>query len=73
MRPGVNSAVQITATALTIAEKAKADPKLDWIALLKPAVCSLMRVAKAWGHYYADKGAAILGALSSLEGVICAE
>jgi hypothetical protein len=71
VRPAVNSAVNITATAVQIAEKAKSDPKLDWMSLLKPAACSLLRVAKAWGHYYADKGAALLSALRAFEGVIC--
>lgn len=69
-RPATNSAIQVTATALQIAEKSKAD-KLDWIVLLKPAVCALMRVARAWGHYYPDQGKAILGALQALEGVTC--
>lgn len=73
VRPAVNSAVNITATAITIAERAKQDPKLKWITLLKPAVCALMRVAKDWGHYYADKGAAVLGALTAFEGVVCHE
>ena len=73
VRPAVNSAVNITATAVQIAERAKQDPKLNWLALLKPAICSLLRGAKSWGHYYADKGAAVLGALRAFEGVVCNE
>lgn len=71
VRPAVNSALNITATAISIAERAKQDPKIQWITLLRPAVCSLLRVAKSWGHYYPDNGKAVLGALGSLEGVIC--
>lgn len=73
VRPSVNTAVQITATALQIAEKVKAAPKVDWLTLLKPSVCALMRAAKSWGHYFADKGAAVLGALGSFEGLVCNE
>ncbi len=71
-RPATNSAIQVTATALQIAEQAgDGEKKLDWITLLKPAACALMRVAKTWGHFYPDEGKAVLGALQSLEGVTC--
>ncbi len=73
VRPAVNTAVQITATALQIAEKVKADPKVDWLTLLRPSACALLRAVKSWGHYFADKGATILGALGSFEGVLCHE
>lgn len=73
VRPAINTGVQITATALQIAEKVKADPKVDWLTLLKPSACALLRAVKSWGHYFADKGATILGALGSFEGVICHE
>ena len=72
-RPAINSAVQITATALQIAEQVKAEKKVDWMTLLKPAVCALMRVARAWGHYFPDKGKTVLGALQGLEGVLCGD
>jgi hypothetical protein len=71
VRPSVNTAVQITATALQIAEKVKPDKKVDWLTLLRPSACALLRAVKSWGHYFADKGASILGALGSFEGVIC--
>jgi hypothetical protein len=70
-RPAINSAIQITATSLHIAERLRPDKQPDWLALLKPAACALMRVAKAWGHWYPDKGAAILGALTMVEAVTC--
>ncbi len=70
-RPAINSAVQVTATALQIAEKAEGKKKIDWMALLKPAACALLRVAKAWGHLWPDRGAALLGALGGLGEVTC--
>jgi hypothetical protein len=69
-RPAANSAIQVTATALQIAERAKKDD-LKWLPLLRPAVCALMRIARAWGHYYPDSGKAVLGALQTVEGVTC--
>jgi hypothetical protein len=73
VRPAVNTGVQITATALGIAEKVKADPKIDWMVLIRPSACALLRAVKSWGHYFADKGKAVLGALVSFEGVVCHE
>lgn len=71
VRPAVNSAVGITATAVNIAERAKKDPKLNWLQLVKPAVCALIRAAKTWGHYYGDKGKTVLAILTGLQGVTC--
>lgn len=69
-RPAINSSIQVTVTALQIAERTKAE-KMDWISLLRPAACALFRVAKAWGHYWPDKGKAVLNVMSLLEGVTC--
>ena len=62
-RPAINSALQITATSVQIAEQVKAEKKVDWLALLKPAACALFRVAKQWGHYMPDKGQTVLSAI----------
>jgi hypothetical protein len=71
-RPATNSAIQVTATSLQIAERVEANkPKIDWISLLKPAACALFRVARSWGHYWPDKGKTVLNMMSLLEGVTC--
>jgi hypothetical protein len=71
VRPAVNSAIQITATAVDIAERVKADPKINWLDLVKPAACALLGAARAWGHYYADRAAAVLAALKFAEALAC--
>lgn len=73
VRPSVNSAIQITATGVQIAERAKDDPKLNWIELLKPAVCAISRGLRAFGHLLPDKASALLKLLPTLEGVSCGE
>jgi hypothetical protein len=70
-RPAINSALQVTAASLQIAERAKADKPPDWLTLLRPAVCALLRAAKSWGHWYPDKGKAILTALNAAAEVTC--
>lgn len=70
-RPAINSSIQITATALQIAERAKVSEKVDWLKLLTPAICGLVRVARAWGHYYPDQVKSVLAALRAAEGVTC--
>lgn len=69
-RPAINSALQLTAGAVRLAEMGK-DKTTDWMAMLKPAVCALSRAARAWGHYYPDAGKAVLGYLAAVEGVTC--
>jgi hypothetical protein len=68
-RPAINSACQITAASLTIAERAKS--KIDWMVLLKPAMCAFLRVFRFWGHYLPVDGKAILRLMPLLEGVTC--
>ena len=70
VRPAVNSAVAIAATAITIADKAKKKVG-SWLDIAKPIVCALSRAARSWGHYFADKGASILSGLRVVEGVTC--
>lgn len=72
-RPSINTAVQVTATAVQIAEKVDADKKVDWIQLLAPAVCSLGRALKSFGHLFSDGAKTVLGLLAPLEGVTCNE
>ncbi len=70
-RPAIIAAVQITASSLQIAEKVKADKKVRWLELLKPALCALSRVVKLYSHYLPDEGASINGVLGMVEGVAC--
>lgn len=71
-RPVINSSISITAAALLIAERVKG-AKANVIELLKPAVCTLVRVAKAWAHFYGAAKDTILGALKFAEGVSCGD
>ncbi len=70
-RPAIIAAVQITASSLQIAERVKADKKVKWLELLKPALCALSRVVKLYSHYLPDEGASIVGVLGMVEGVTC--
>lgn len=70
-RPVINDSIAITAAALQIADKV--GKNANWIELIKPAVCALSRSVKAFGHYFADKAAGVLSALSLIEGVTCNE
>jgi len=70
-RPAVNTALQVTAASLQIAERAKADKPPDWMALLRPGACALLRAARAWGHWYPDEGKPILTALGAAAEVTC--
>lgn len=70
VRPAVNSALHVASASVQIAERAK-DKTLNWIALVRPAVCALLATARQWGHLYPEKGKRILGALSGLEAVAC--
>jgi hypothetical protein len=70
-RPAVDSALQVTAASVQIAEKADMDKPPDYIVLLRPAVCALLRVARLWGHYYPDDGKAVLGYLEAAGKVVC--
>jgi len=68
-RPVINDSIAITAAALQIADKV--GKKANWIDLLKPAACAISRSVKAFGHYFADKAAGVLSALSLIDGVTC--
>ncbi|MEE9367170.1 MAG: hypothetical protein V3W44_10815 [Dehalococcoidales bacterium] len=70
-RPAINSALQITATSIQIAEQVKAEKKVDWLKLLKPAACALFRIAKSWGHYLPDKGQSALLAIGPFGELLC--
>jgi len=70
-RPAIIAAVQITASSLQIAEKVKADKRVKWIELLKPAICALARVVSLYKHYLPDGGASIAGVLGLVKGVSC--
>lgn len=70
-RPAINSALHVAAASVEIAERAKGPAKIDWMALLRPAICALLRTTKAWGHYYPDAGKSVLAYLGAFEGVIC--
>ena len=61
----------MSAAAIQIAERADADEPPDWLALVRPAVCALLRVVTEWGHLLPDKAKPILGYLAPLGGVVC--
>lgn len=70
-RPSINAAVQVTATAVQIAERARDDPGIAWTALVKPAVCALSRSLRMFGHLLSDGASAVLRLLPVVEGVTC--
>ena len=69
-RPAINSALQITAASVQIAERVK-DSKIDWLAILRPAACALFNVVKSWGHYLPDKGKAALLVITPFGELLC--
>jgi len=69
-RPAINSALQITAASVQIAERVK-DSKIDWLAILRPAACALWRCVKSWGHYLPDKGQTALLAINPFGEMLC--
>jgi|GEM_PF-6301820 len=70
VRPVVNDSVAITVAAIQVAERAK-DDNVNWIVLLRPAVCGLARAVKQWAQWFGDQGAAVLGAIKMIEGATC--
>lgn len=70
-RPSINAAVQVTATAVQIAERARDDPGIAWTALVKPALCALSRSLRMFGHLLSDGAAAVLRLLPVVEGMVC--
>ena len=70
-RPAINSALQITAASVQIAERVKSDEKIDWLAILKPAACALFAVVKSWGHYLPDKGKTALLVILPFGELLC--
>lgn len=71
-RPAINSALNVVAASIQIAEKA-GNKKLDWLALVKPGACALLRVVKLWGHKLPAGGASIYAALAAFQEVACAD
>jgi len=70
VRPAVNTALLATVGALKVAEAAKR--KLDWLALLKPAVCALARAVTEWGHLLGEKWKSdVMAGVKLAEGVSC--
>ena len=71
-RPAINTALNVAAASIQIAEKA-GNKKLDWLALVKPGACALLRVVKLWGHKLPAGGASVYAALGTISEVYCAE
>jgi hypothetical protein len=72
VRPSVNAAIQTTVTAISIAEKVDSQTnKLDWIALLKDAVCGVSKVILEFSEVFPDKAKVALGYLGMVKGVTC--
>jgi len=70
-RPAINTSIQLTATTVNIAQKAKTN--VDWKVFIKPGICSLVNVANQFKDYFPDKAKSILGLLVSFKWVVCDE
>lgn len=69
-RPAINTSVQGTATALQIATAAK-KKDLNWMGILRPAGCAIVRILRAWGHLLPDGAKDILSIGILVEMVTC--
>jgi hypothetical protein len=70
IRPAIDTALVAAVAAIRIAEGAKA--KVDWLQLLKPAVCALSRAMTAWGHLLGESWKAqVMAGVKLAEGVSC--
>ena len=69
-RPTVNSAIQATITALTLAEKSKTQ-NLNWISYLLPAVCAVSKIVKEYSLLFPEKAKIVLKYLAMAEGFTC--
>lgn len=73
--PGLNTGLVTTVMTLTLYDRA-AGKKLSWelfVKLIKPLACGLARAATAWKDLLKEKGAVVLGIVTMIEGVSCAE
>jgi len=70
-RPAVNSALIATVSAIQIAEKVKQDKPVNWVSLLRPAVCAITKVIEQWGHLLGDEKQQLLSYLGAIKGVTC--
>jgi hypothetical protein len=73
--PALNTGLATTVMTLTLYDNA-AGEKLSWdlfVRLIKPLACGLARSAEAWKDLLKDKAAAVLGVVSMIKGVSCAE
>lgn len=73
--PGLNTGLISTVTTLTLYDKA-AGKKLSWdlfIKLIKPLACGLARAATEWKAHLGAQAAAVMGIVSSIKGVSCAQ
>jgi len=65
--PAVNSAIVATVSALQIAEQTHAK-RLDWVALLKPAACAIVRVLRQWGPHLGKAREPVALAIAAFKG-----
>ena len=70
-RPAVNSALIATVSALQLAERAKSDEEVDWLATIGPAACAITKVVRQWGHLMGDERDRIMRAIGAIQGVTC--
>jgi hypothetical protein len=68
-RASYNAAAEVTWGGLETARLAKS--KADWIALLKPGLCAVMRALDSLRPVMGEKVTSLLAPLAALEGVTC--
>lgn len=75
-RPVVDTTCQVATTALkttAFVEKCKKEKNCDKkvLALLALGYCAISRGLRFFGHFFSDKGSAVLNTLGAFEGVTC--
>jgi hypothetical protein len=70
VRPALNNALSATFAGLEIAWAAGKD-KSDWMAMLRPAVCALLKASRQWWPIAGPRLQIVLAPLKGLEGLVC--
>jgi hypothetical protein len=70
VRPSVNSAQLATWGALETAYAARKH-KTDWLVLLKPGACALLKILKQWDKMFPAAFKSVIATVSGLEGLVC--
>jgi hypothetical protein len=69
-RPAINSAQLATWAALETAYQAEKH-EADWLKLLKPGACALIKLLEQWKAIAPAKFAAVIATISGLKGLVC--